>query len=467
MIKRCSEDKKISTWNEWRKNVHEMIYLQGADLRGAYLSGANLKYAYLEGVDLSYAHLEGSNFENARLNNADLTETHMEKDSNGGPTKFNERTIFKGTSLINTYMQGAKMLEADFTDAELSGTHFEEADLFSAHFEKAPIHIEDVHFEGTKLYRADFTGTSFDNVHFEKSSNGKSTNLTRAIFKNTNMFNTNFKDADMSYMNLTDATLRQVLLEGANLHYSILEDASISDANLKGADFTGATVNNKTTIQACDIDEKTDFTSVDLDSIRIDPPLLFDLKTNIRKIAWSRYYKEIGKTFTGKIKIGITKLFWWFSDYGSSIHRILWAIPITALGFTSVYIFIAAFEPNTFTNIDLISKMPQFKVPLWRQLLSVSYFAITTTFPLWLFVIFKFFCFSLVTMITLGFGGINVATVYDNLSISAVALCLVTLNIIFGYIYLSLLVIQLGNFLQSLPSRMNRIKSQGKTKLPE
>jgi len=440
-------------------------------LRGLCLSGANMQYAHLEGADLSYAHLEGSNFESAHLNNADLTETHMEKDPDGRPTKFNERTILKYVRLINTYLQGAQMIKADFIGADFSGTHFEEANLMYAHFEKLSFYHEDVHFEGARLFCADFTGTYLNGLHFERSSTGKHTDLKNAVFKNAQIFNTNFKNAEMNNVDFTDANLWGVDLEGADLHYAILEGTSISGdkdkSNLKNTDFTGATVNGKTIIQNCDIDEKTDFTSVDLDSIRIDPPLLLDLKTNIRRIAWSRYYKEEGKTFPEKIKANTINCFWWFSDYGSSIYRIIWAIPITALFFTGIYIFIAAQKPDIFTNIDLFNRMPQFKVPLWRQLISVFYFAITSTVPLWLFVILKFFCFSLVTMVTLGFGGINVATVYDDLSISALALFFVTLNVIFGYMYISLLVIQLGNFLQSLPSRLNRTKYQEKSKTPE
>lgn len=475
----CPAVINMARWNKWREDNPDIeINLPGAALQKAHLVDADLRGVHLEGANLTGAHLEGADFTGAWLNGA-----YFE-----GAT-FSKETIFNYAKLRNTTWSRAVHLEGiEFKFAEFQGTnlhlaHFEGANLGGAHFEEtilSCVHFESIHdknlntflqgcyFNGAKLMSAIFDNNYLYDVHFRQTNSGKVTALDSASFVNTTIDNTTFNNAYIGKADFTDATIISVNLEVADLRYAILEGTSIRGnnpkTNLSGTNFTGASVNGRTQIQVCDIDEKTDFTSVDLDSIRIDPPLLSDLKTNIKKIAWSRYYKEIGRTFTGKIKICIIKLFWWFSDYGSSVYRILWGIPITALGFTLIYILIATSEPDTFTNIDLFNRMPQFRVPLWRQFISVSYFAITSTVPLWLFVIFNFFCFSLVTMVTLGFGGINVATVYDNLSISALALCLVTFNIIAGYIYLSLLVIQFGNFLQSLPSRRNRTKYQEKSK---
>lgn len=479
-LKSCSSKKDISEWNEWRKSNPE-IWLQGKGFYKAYLIDADLTGAHLEGAQLEGAHLESADFTGAWLNGAKFEGATFSKETIFNEAKLRNTTWSEGVHLEglkfkSAEFQGTNLHLAHFEGANLGGAHFEEATLTGAHFESIPdknlyTFLQGCYFNGAKLMSAIFDNNYLYNVHFKQTNSGKVTALDSASFVNTTIDNTTFNNAYIGKADFTDATIISVNLEVADLRYAILEGTSIRGnnpkTNLSGTNFTGASVNGRTQIQDCDIDEKTDFTSVDLDSIRIDPPLLSDLKTNIRKIAWSRYYKEIGRTFTGKIKICIIKLFWWFSDYGSSVYRILWGIPIAALFFTGIYIFIAAQEPDIFTNINLFNRMPQFKVPLWRQLISVSYFAVTNTVPLWLFVILKFFCFSLVTMVTLGFGGINAADVYYNLRISAIALIFVTLNIIIGYIYLSLLVIQLGNFLQSLPSRLNRTKYQEKSKTPE
>jgi len=101
MLKRCSDNRDMTEWNEWRKNrPDDDILLEGVDLRGCYLKGAylntggfredithefmkfrgqvylmgaNLRHAYLQGAKLYGAHLERVNLVDARLQRASLS----------------------------------------------------------------------------------------------------------------------------------------------------------------------------------------------------------------------------------------------------------------------------------------------------------------------------------------------------------------------------------------------------------
>lgn len=439
-LKACSDNKNIDDWNKWRKQQTSLINLSGFNLSGMWLKGVNLSYANLEEADLSYAHLESSDLASVNFKNANLTETHMERDFNAPLTKFNDRTNFEGANLDNTHMQGTQIFNPNFTNTTFSGTHFEEARLTHAHFEKASFQFENVHFEGANLYRADFTGVIMYNIHFEKSLTGKRTELKDVTFKNASIHNTNFANADMNHVNLTDATIWEADIEGADLRYANLEGTSFSGdkvkTNLKGTDFTGATVDGNTIIQTCNIDEKTNFTMVGLDSARIEPSLLAALKTSIRHIAWKKYYDEHGESFCDKIKTYPIHLFWWLSDYGSNTARIFKAFLCISLFFTMVYLIIA------FINQDLA---------------VLSNFNITGN---WWLNTTSAFCFAVSTMVTLGFGGINVIIQECSPWRTIFALITVTFNLIAGYLILAVLVTRLGILFQSLAPEQKIVKTK-------
>ena len=98
MLKRCSENKNMSEWNQWRKkHPDEDILLQGAKLQCAYLKGAllntslnsgfsgviHLEYtklhgAYLESADLSNACLQGAKFLGAHIEGVDMRYARLE-----------------------------------------------------------------------------------------------------------------------------------------------------------------------------------------------------------------------------------------------------------------------------------------------------------------------------------------------------------------------------------------------------
>ncbi len=129
-LKRCSEKKDTSEWNQWRKaHEDEEIWLSGADLDDAHLEGAELFRAHLEGADLEDAHLEGAELGFAHLQGAVLWDAHLE---------------------------GAVLWYAHLEEAVLSFAHLEGAELWVAHLEGA--RLVRAHLEGAKLFGADLEG---------------------------------------------------------------------------------------------------------------------------------------------------------------------------------------------------------------------------------------------------------------------------------------------------------------------
>ena len=95
MLKRCSDSKNITEWNQWRlKNPREEIFLEGANFSRYYLKGAylctdkNIYYfgtktnlsgkVHLKEADFSLAHLENSFFHKALLQNATLKNAYLQ-----------------------------------------------------------------------------------------------------------------------------------------------------------------------------------------------------------------------------------------------------------------------------------------------------------------------------------------------------------------------------------------------------
>ena len=97
MLKRCSDKKDITEWNEWVEENYpsEEILLEGAKLNKAYLANAILIEAHLEHAELYEAILTNCNLIDAHLDGADLGYAHLE-----------------GADLSSAYLQGACLFMA-------------------------------------------------------------------------------------------------------------------------------------------------------------------------------------------------------------------------------------------------------------------------------------------------------------------------------------------------------------------
>ncbi len=111
MLKRCSDKKDMTEWNEWRdENPDEEIFLDGAKLNGAYLKGAYLNEAHLKKAELLLAHMENVHFMGADL---------------------------EGATLRRALLEGALLRWTNLKDADLCWAHLEGADLSGANLKGA------------------------------------------------------------------------------------------------------------------------------------------------------------------------------------------------------------------------------------------------------------------------------------------------------------------------------------------
>jgi hypothetical protein len=123
ILKRCSEQKDIAEWNNYRAEHPETkINLQNAELRKA----------SLEGAILNEANLEWARLEEANLFAADLRKTNLRK-----------------ANLERTNLWGANLSEANLEEASLTLANLENADLRRANLER--VNLQGANLEGTIL----------------------------------------------------------------------------------------------------------------------------------------------------------------------------------------------------------------------------------------------------------------------------------------------------------------------------
>ena len=153
LLKKCSDKKDITEWNQWRiDNPAKDVLLYGAELNKSWLRGALLntgqgkwndkKYNFTGRVYLSEAHLEGANLGSAHL-------------------------------------EGANLWAANLEGANLSQAHLEGADLFKAHLEGA--YIWDAHLQGACLLSAILDGgTNLTHCHIDRNTDFRNAGLENA-----------------------------------------------------------------------------------------------------------------------------------------------------------------------------------------------------------------------------------------------------------------------------------------------
>ena len=125
MLKRCSDKKDMTEWNEWRKkNPGKHILLEGADFQGFYLKGVLFETepfsvfsgdVNLKNANFRKAHLECANLRNANLKRTNFDHTHLEGADIGG------------ANLENAYLYGARIEGAGLSYTYLKGANFETA----------------------------------------------------------------------------------------------------------------------------------------------------------------------------------------------------------------------------------------------------------------------------------------------------------------------------------------------------
>jgi len=150
MLKRCSESKNITEWNQWRlKNPREEIFLEGKSFSRYYLKGAYLctnKNIYDFGTK---TNLSGK----VHLKEADFSLTHLEN-------SFFHKALLQNATLKNAYLQNAVFWRAD-----ISGTSIENARVNgSTSFWKCKVNRYSPNVKFT-----DFSGVSLSSLIIEPS----------------------------------------------------------------------------------------------------------------------------------------------------------------------------------------------------------------------------------------------------------------------------------------------------------
>ena len=138
MLKRCSDKKDLSEWNEWRKkNPSTDIHLSKANFEGFFLKEVNFIKATVnyknKGEEINYTgevHLEEANFKSANLERAWFGFAILRKSvfwhANASYVDFN-RADLEEADLSVTNLKGCDFSDAILKNANIVSSHLEEA----------------------------------------------------------------------------------------------------------------------------------------------------------------------------------------------------------------------------------------------------------------------------------------------------------------------------------------------------
>jgi len=274
-------------------------------------------------------------------------------------------------------------------DLNLSCMYFEGANLSNINFEYSNFScslMSSACFDNSELRYTDLRKVCFSN------GSAQHANFCNADMRGALLTGTKFVKCRMLAANCRGATARYVVIQGADLHH----------AKLESADFSFAVVDGETLIDTVHVDRRTLFVSVGLDSARLNSGLIDTLKYNIRRHRWEEWY-HTGSFLNKSYKNMIVRPFWKISNYGRSTARIIYIFAVLATIFGLIYWF----NPDIIINLnseDTVTKL------------------------------YHTASFSVVTMITLGFGSMNAAPA------SLLGHVTVALQVTAGYIILAALV---------------------------
>jgi hypothetical protein len=321
--------------------------------------------------------------------NSEICATELNSDEDHSRLMTELMNSYKGVDLSKINLRGANLNRSVLIRATLR-----EADLRNAKLKEA------------NLFNACLVGSEFDGVNLQGIK------LNNAELQGTVLSYTNLEKAVLSYVNLQRSWLIQVNLQEAILLCADLQGTEILSTKLQGANFSYAIVDGKTWIdETSEVDRKTDFRGVGLDSVRIHPKTKQLLEYNIRRMNWEEWYKE---HWFWRWPV---QLFWLISDYGISTKRVVGVFFLLAFLFAGIYMNCAYWRPPGI--VSNLGVQPEIGEAAWH------YFGRALVRPVY---------FSIVTMTTLGFGDM-----YANKGSIAghVILCV---QVILGYVLLGALI---------------------------
>lgn len=338
--------------------------------------------------------------------------------------KFNDEQyeILKMCSEQKSNQEWEKYLEHSDEEIWLQQGDFSNFDL-------QKINLWGAHLEGALLYRAHFENSKLTRVYLEGAD------LRGAHLAGAKLYHAHLAGAKMQGAHLEGASLMYANLKGATLWNARLEGTHLGNVNLEKMNGENATFDGKTRLTNCIISRDTYFRNTNLDSCRIDPELHSALKSNVREKSWVEWYKKksVLSTF-------VPKFFWWISDYGRNTKKIILVFFYLAFLYSVFYSTVDIYNPGILEEVSIQHTIIDYeqRIKSFPGLFDALHWYI------------QILSFSIATMVTLGFGGINVNVDYSGKIISAVMTVAVASNLLVGYFLISVLVTRLGILFQQL-----------------
>jgi len=336
--------------------------------------------------------------------------------------------------------------------------------------------------------KCNIKGANLRNAHLEGATFRRA-NCSKVDFYRARLEDTSFWNAQCVYADFWQSRCVSTLFYGAdcycaNFSDAHIEDSSFSHSNCKGARFSHSAIDQESKFLAICIDDSTDFTTSGFTDANTDPGTMSKVQQNIRRFYWEswkrkewvetkrisrmlfklnlkilRSYKNVRKNigclFDGVmskmhdsrllkdnpevlilismtlncilaaqrlLSISFVSFFWHISDYGYSTKRIVFWFSAFILFFASIYTLFPSMLSIGNTPLDEVS---------FIQMVA----------------------YSTSTMITLGFGNINVGlleTSGELIEPNGFGMLVVTTNLLVGYFMLGVFVTRLAVLFQTM-----------------
>lgn len=395
----------------------------------------------LQGAYLAEVNLEGAYLVKANLENATFRRSSPSGGGTGPTTEYGVKTNLRKANLSMANLSGTDLFDCDLSESNLEFANLRNANISESNLFKANLYSASM--KEARIYESYLVEANL------KHANLESADLTSSFFENAIMEGANLSGADLSYSNLRKADLTRVKasfasfvnsdlygvklleanLEFANLSRSDLRSVNLANSTLRGANISRAVIDGNTVLLDCDVDKNTDFTESGINNAIVSPKTVTALQNNMRRISWEDWYAKN----TG-IKSYTMKLFWSISNYGSESLGIVKALAIAVAFFFTCYLAISYMTRGILSNM----KPPFMRTNTVKDL------------SLWSNWICKVVCFSIASMVTLGYGGVNIKWSYHYRKTSIVAMVLIIANLLTGYFLLAVVVTRIGIIFTSL-----------------
>lgn len=184
MLKRCSDKKDMTEWNEWReKHAEKDVFLAGANFARFHMHGANFGRGVVEinGIEIAYTgevHMDKADFRSARVQATRFWRASMREvvfwSANARGADFSMANL-EGAKLDIAHFERCRFTDASLSRASLSGSwldgaNFTQADLTESTARASTVSGESIFWECRVDRETDFQGTSLANCRIDRAT---------------------------------------------------------------------------------------------------------------------------------------------------------------------------------------------------------------------------------------------------------------------------------------------------------